>query len=124
MAGGKGPAPTNRLTLLAKYRLDKLGLDPLDMLLDAINFNKESAIAGEGAEYAAAWLRGCCELMKYRYPVLSAVAIQDVTEKSDRQPMTSQQAIEVLKRDPFLQDNKTPLADIQQALLPKGAEND
>jgi len=62
--------------------------------------------------------------MKYRYPVLSAVAIQDVTEKSDRQPMTSQQAIEVLKRDPFLQDNKTPLADIQQALLPKGAEND
>jgi len=56
MAGGKGPAPTNRLTLLAKYRLDKLGLDPLDMLLDAINFNKESAIAGEGAEYAAAWL--------------------------------------------------------------------
>jgi len=122
MAGKKGVI--NRASLLANGRFEKLGLDPLDMLLEAIAFNKDQAISRCDPDFASAWLRGCVELMKYKYPVLSAVAIQDVTPREDKSTMTSQQAIEALKKDPFLSDPKTPVVDIHNALLPKGKQND
>ena len=118
------PRARNKLNLLAYERLAQLGLDPMTMLIEAIDYNKQATLSGGGPEYAGHWLRGCCELMKYRYPALSAVAIKDVSDKERKAPMTSQQAIEVLRKDPFLSDPEAPVVDLQSALFPKGKMNE
>jgi len=102
---------TLRKDALANIRLDQLGLDPLEEVVQALRFNKEMTLKGgnfdnqgktDQAQFAALWLKAALDLARFKYPVLSAVAVKDLagTEQS-KEPLTTSQAIDVIKSDPF-----------------------
>lgn len=126
-------------TLTAVKALERLGLDPIAEIYEAMCFAKEMAKAGgninsengttDQSTFVNAWLKGAVDLARFRYPMISAIAIQDLTERGDSaKPMTSIEALEIIKKDPFLLENKDVVDAMKTSnsftILPKGNKDD
>lgn len=99
----------NRLNILAHEDLKRLGANPIEMLVEVY---KESMAAyksmrgySEKSDAGAAYLsvagKAAVDLAKFKHPTLSAVALKDVSQDSDKTPLTTSQAIDIIKNDPF-----------------------
>ena len=113
------------MSMLAHKDMERLGLNPIEELkrcMDELKELKEEALAAyktmrgygsdgrdSGTQYLASAIKAVSDqaviannLAKYKHPTLSAVAVKDLTESnSNKEPMTTAQAIETLKADPF-----------------------
>ena len=107
---GRKPGIPNRTSLLATADMDRLGINPIEMLKQVYDEAMEGYRAGRGvsdkADTGAAWLSvarsAASDLASFKHPKLSAVAIKDLTQDSDTsRPVTTQEAIEIMKQDPF-----------------------
>jgi hypothetical protein len=103
-------APPNRKikrTLVAHADLERLGANPIEMLVDvyreAMTAFKQGRGLSDKGDAGAAYLgvagKAAVDLAKFRHPTLSAVAITEQTPMGE--PMTTKQAINILKSDPF-----------------------
>lgn len=99
----------NKRSLLALKDLERLGIEPLEMLLETRRTALEafksmrgfSDKSDAGVGYLGLVIRADIELLGLKYAKMSAIAIKDMTDKSDRQPMNTAQAIDIIKADPF-----------------------
>lgn len=115
-------------SMMASYELDRLGVNPIEKLLGCVaeldelikmNVDSFKSMRGfmekgdSGTQYLANAIRGTQEkasiyttLARFKHPTLSAVAMKDVTDNShQKEPMTTAEAITVLKNDPFASDS-------------------
>ena len=90
--------------------MDRLGINPIQMLkevydraisaYDSARGYSDKSDAGAG--YLSVAGKAAADLAKFKHPTLAALAVKDMTDpKSESKPMTTQQAIEVIKSDPF-----------------------
>lgn len=100
----------NRLNLLAHADLDRLGANPIEMLVEVYREAMTAYRAGRGitekgdngAQFLAVAGKAAVDLAKFKHPTLSAIAVKDVSENnSDKEPLTTREAIDVIKSDPF-----------------------
>jgi|WetSurMetagenome_2_1015567.scaffolds.fasta_scaffold158763_2 hypothetical protein len=121
-----------RTTLRAIEIIDRLGAKPLDEIYEALKFAKEMTKSGgnvsdkgvsDQASFLAAWIKSAELLAKFMYPTLSAVAVQEVGQDKDRVPMTSQQALDVIKKDPFFPKDITTEMTIKALKQADDVEN-
>ena len=155
--GAKRPAGSlSARTMLAVYDLNRLGVNPIEEAVKAVKEleeMKQLAIKaftqmrgyGEngdaGTQYLATAVRCISEkasinlkLAKFKHPELSAVAIKDVTEREETKPMTTLDAVNIIKNDPFAPQSiqKVNTEDVLRAMdtpleapcLPLGAMSD
>lgn len=144
-------------SMMASYELDRLGINPIEELnrcMTELKAMKEEALKaykdmrgyGEkndaGTQYLASAIKAISDqaaiattLAKFKHPTLSAVAVKDMTDPgSAREPMTTAQAIEVIKNDPFASPEvkNMPTERILEAMntpmnapfLPSGKKNE
>lgn len=144
-------------SMMASYELDRLGVNPIEELTRCMNELKDlknEALAayksmrgyGEkndaGTQYLASAIKAVSDqaaiaktLAGFKHPTLSAVAVKDVTDSNtSKAPMTTSQAIETLKSDPFAPQSlkEIPTERILDAMntplnapfLPSGNKND
>lgn len=143
--------------MMASYELDRLGINPIEELyrcMGELKALKEEAFSayksmrgyGEkndaGTQYLASAIKAVSDqaaiaktLAGFKHPTLSAVAVKDMTDnQANKAPMTTAQAVETLKSDPFapqrlkeipteriVEAMKTPL---NAPFLPSGNKND
>lgn len=111
-------------SMMASYELDRLGVNPIEKLTQCVaeidelikmNVDSFKAMRGygekndAGTQYLSNAIRGVQEkasiyttLAKFKHPTLSAVAMKDYTDPGkSSEPMSTAQAISVLKNDPF-----------------------
>lgn len=99
--------------------LQRLGINPIDEIWECLQFNKQKALSGgnvndmgnsDQSAFAGLWLKAAVDLAKFKHPVLAAIAVKDLD--ADQQniavPMTSREALEVLRKDPFLPKDAIP----------------
>jgi hypothetical protein len=100
---------SHSLTQLAFDKLERLGLEPLQELYEAMTFAKNKTLEGgnfdkknstDQANFLALWIKSAETIAKFRYPMLAAVAVQ-VSGQEDRKSLSTMEAIEVIKNDPF-----------------------
>lgn len=109
MARTKGSL--NKRSLIATDEMETLKIRPLQMLKDAYD---EAMKDGDWASAVSA----AGKLAGMRYPQLAAIAIKDLGKQDeDVKPMTTLEAIEVIKKDPFADPS------INRGLLPVGEGN-
>lgn len=111
MANPNGRGNTlGKRSMLAVGDLDRLGCNPIERLIEIAEMNitafKSMRGYGEkgdaGPQYLANATRAYIELAKFKHPTLSAVAIKDIgADNAQRAPLTTAEAIDVLKADPF-----------------------
>lgn len=107
---GRGGKSKHRLNTLAHADIERLGINPIEMLAEVY---RESMGAyrslrgyGErgdaGPHYLAVAGKAAVDLAKFKHPTLSAMALKDL-DSSDAQkdPLSTQQAIDIIKADPF-----------------------
>lgn len=108
--GGRPPGSRARASLLAHAEMDRLGISPIQMLKDVYDRSIKafddargySDKSDAGAGYLSVAGRAAADLAKFKHPTLSAIALKDLTDHNeDKKPMTTQEAIEVIKNDPF-----------------------
>lgn len=102
---------TKGLAILAIDKLERLGCEPLAEIVEALNFAKKKTLSGgnidengrsDQSQFLALWIKSAETLSKFKYPTLSAIAIQDLQgSDKDKRVMTARDAIEVIKADPF-----------------------
>lgn len=98
-----------RNTLLAHADLERLNANPVEMLVEvykeAMAAYKSGRGYGEKGDAGAAYLgvagKAAVDLAKFKHPTLSAVALKDMTDTKERTPLTTYQAIDIIKSDPF-----------------------
>lgn len=109
---GKPPGSFNKRNLLALHRMDELGIEPIEMLMEVYRESMESyrkqrgygEKSDAGVGYLGNALGAASKLASFRYPTLTAMAIKDMRELEDAAkatPMTTKEAIEIIKADPF-----------------------
>lgn len=99
----------NRATLLAHSDMERLGANPIEMLVEvykeAMAAYKSGRGYGEksdaGSQYLAVAGKAAIDLAKFKHPTLSAIAVKDLTESTGKEPLTTREAIDVIKADPF-----------------------
>ena len=110
MRGGRSPGVLNKRSFLAIKRMEELGIEPIQMLLEvyteAMSAYRSMRGLGEkgdaGPAYLSAAGNAAAKLAGYRYPTLTALAIKDMTElDSQEKVLNTKEAIEILKKDPF-----------------------
>lgn len=100
-----------RRTLLAYDDLDRLGVNPLEQLmqtrrlaLEAFTSMRGYSDKGDaGVGYLGLVMRADIEMLSLKYAKLSAIAIKDITsnEKSGEKQITTEEAIKIIQSDPF-----------------------
>lgn len=124
MSRTKGKGAISAKSLLASFHLDRLGHNPLEEVIKAIKELDElkseslrafkelrgySSSADAGTQYLATAVKCVTDkaainlkLARFKHPELSAIAIQDVSDRGDdKAPMTTADAIRVIAADPF-----------------------
>lgn len=114
----------NIRSYMAAEEMDRLRLNPIEGALKSIeeldelikmNIDAFKAMRGysdrqdQGSAYLANAVRAVATkkdtyltLAKFKYPTLTAIGIKDLSDDSNsKKPLTTAEAIEVLKRDPF-----------------------
>lgn len=133
----------NKISLNALTDLDRLGINPIEMLWECYQEAMKSYREGRGmsdkgdpgSQYLAVATKAATELAGYKHPKLSAIAVKDMTESDQRKAITTAQAIAILKADPFATKEVQEIIEtksvveamestIQKPLLPIGEAND
>lgn len=117
----------NRANILAHKDLERLGLNPIEMLAEVYKEALAAYRSGRGltdkgdagAQYLAVAGKAAVDLAKFKHPTLSAIAVKDATEsEKDSRVISTAQAIDIMKADPFapkeLKD--IPTTDIVDAM--------
>lgn len=100
----------NKLNILAHNDLDRLGANPIEMLVEVYREAMQAYKSGRGitdkadngAQFLAVAGKAAVDLAKFKHPTLSAIAVKDMTPESEgKEPLTTSQAIDVIKADPF-----------------------
>ena len=100
----------NKLNILAHNDLDRLGANPIEMLVEVYREAMQAYKSGRGitdkadngAQFLAVAGKAAVDLAKFKHPTLSAIAVKDMTPESEgKEPLTTAQAIDVIKSDPF-----------------------
>lgn len=99
----------NRLNILAHEDLKRLNANPIEMLVEVYRESMSayksmrgySEKSDAGAAYLSVAGKAAVDLAKFKHPTLSAVALKDVSQDSDKTPLTTSQAIDIIKNDPF-----------------------
>lgn len=134
MSRGRKPGIPNKTSLLASYDMDRLGINPIEMLKKVFDEAMRSYEEGgkspdakidPSAQYLSIARAAASDLASYKHPKLSAVAIKDLTSDSDSaKPVTTQEAIAILKQDPFAVKTEEVVKQmdsvIQTPVLPEG----
>lgn len=137
MSGKRSGIP-NKRSLLASADMDRLGINPIEMLKEIYDTAMEGYRQGRGisekADSGAAWLSvarsAASDLASFKHPKLSAVALKDVRADSEgpAMPMTTIEALKILNADPIAM--AVPSSDvvdqmtsaIETPVLPKGED--
>lgn len=106
---GVGRGRPSRKSILAHNDLERLGANPIEMLIEvyqeAMNAYKTARGYSEKGDAGAAYLgvagKAAVDLAKFKHPTLSAVALKDMTDQTDKKPLSTAQAIDIIKSDPF-----------------------
>lgn len=105
---GRVPGTVNKKSLLAEAELRRLEAEPIAMLVEVYKQSMEAYEAdktnggGKGAAYLATACAAASKLASFRYPTLSAISIKDLDlDQAESRPMTTREAIEIIKSDPF-----------------------
>lgn len=108
--GGNRKRTTRGLAILAIDQLERMGLEPIAEIVEALNFAKAKAQAGgnvdengksDQSQFVALWLKSAETLAKFKYPTLSAIAVEALNDPENKKTLTTREAIEVIKGDPF-----------------------
>jgi hypothetical protein len=128
------PNAFKRTSLMAISDIERLGLNPIEMLAEVYNLAlkgyKEGRGISEKADNGAAWLavarQAADNLASYKYPKLAAMAVKDMTDPANEaKPLTTAEAVKVLEQDPFKTVSDAQVIDgmqsnIQTPMLPGG----
>lgn len=131
--GGKG---YRKQSLLAIQDIDRLGISPIELLLEvytlAIEGYKQGRGISEKVDSGSAWLAvaqsAANNIASYKYPKLSAVAVKDIKDESDSaKPVTTADAIRIMSEDPFRTISDSAVVEqidsnIQTPALPVGGK--
>ncbi len=128
----------NKNSLVARAEMDRLGINPIEMLKRVFDEAMKSYETGRGmtekGDSGVGYLATACaaakELAGFKHPKLSAIAVKDVTseESQARVSMTTQEALKVLQSDPILKQVTTGqvveamATPMDAPILPKGGE--
>lgn len=103
--------------MLAIHDLERLGLNPIEMLKEVYDEALKAYRSGRGltdkgdagASYLATAKAAASDLASYKHPKLSALAIADVSkeELAEKKTLTAQEARDIIKADPFYTDEIT-----------------
>lgn len=127
-------------TFLALYDMERLNINPIEMLNEVYQESMQSYKScrgmtdkgDPGAAYLAQALGAAKALAGYKHPTLTALAVKDMTELEEAaklKPLTTRDAIEIIKNDPFNNQNIIKHLDLKQipekeiSELPLGAGN-
>lgn len=127
----------SKKSLLASYDMERLGVNPIEMLKTIYDESLEAYRSGRGltkmgdtgSAYLAVAGKAAADLASYKHPKLSAVQIKDVSnEDSTNDVINTERAIEIIKSDPFAissaQVVETMKSTIQSPFLPSGIGDD
>lgn len=138
----KGTSKIKRHSLLAIYELDRLGLNPIEMLAETYKLALEAYKSGRGwndrgdagAAYLGVAVKAASDLAKFKHPTLSAVGIKDLDSAEPKETINTAKAVEVLKSDPFAPKEIKEIptdriinalnSTIQSPFLPSGRRED
>lgn len=99
------PGHSIKRSLLAVYDLERLGVNPIEEIYEAMSFAKQKAREGgeDEASWGALWLKAATDLATFKHPRLSAVAVSEIakSEQDNARPFTTKEAIETISKDPF-----------------------
>ncbi|HEY8272148.1 MAG TPA: hypothetical protein VIG33_14760 [Pseudobdellovibrionaceae bacterium] len=128
-----------KITQAALKDMERLGVNPIEML-KAVYDRAITAFDGHrgdtdksdaGPSYLAVAQQAAANLAKYKHPALSAIAFKDMGEsEEDRKPITTEEAMRIIRSDPFAPDEIKEIPNeqvidamksgIQAPLLPGG----
>lgn len=127
----------NKKTLLATHDMDRLGINPIEMLKQIFDesmnaYRKERGLTkrgDSGAGYLAVAGKAAADLASYKHPKLSAIQIKDVTnDEATSDVINTEKAIEIIKNDPFALSSaqivETINSTIQTPFLPSGVKDE
>lgn len=142
MNRGRKPGIPNKTSLLATADMDRLGINPIEMLkkvfdeaMTSYYESKEVVKTATGNEvkpyfqnassHLSIAAKAASDLAAFKHPKLSAVAFKDLSDGSESsRPATTQEAIEILKKDPFAVKTSEVVKQMDSAIetpaLPKG----
>src|SRR6478609_9249716 len=109
-SGGRTPGSKNKVSFMAAADMDRLAINPIEMLNEVYKLSIEAFKAHRGhtdkgdagSHYLAVAGKAAIDLAKFKHPTLTAVAIKDLTDDSmSKTPLTTAQAIDIIKMDPF-----------------------
>jgi len=113
MSGGRGSGSRkgipNKLSMNAILDMDRLGINPIEALWECYQEAMKSYKSGRGmsekgdagSAYLAVATKAATELANYKHPKLSAIAVKDMSESDQKKALTTEQAIAIIKSDPF-----------------------
>ena len=125
----------------AMIDFDRLGINPIECLWECFQEAMKSYKEGRGmsdkgdpgSQYLAVATKAATELASYKHPKLSAIAFKDLSDNDTKTPLTTAQAIEILKADPFapkeIKDISTDRivnamnSTIKNPMLPSGVDD-
>lgn len=124
-------------SLMAIGDIERLGLNPIEMLAEVYKLAIEGYKSGRGisdkVDNGSSWLavarQAADNLASYKYPKLSAMAVKDMTDpKDEAKPVTTADAIRILNEDPFKAISDSSVVDqmtsnIQTPALPIGKKD-
>jgi hypothetical protein len=99
-SGGRKAGTPNKRTLYLSEILDEAE-NPIQMLVKVFEVSMENAQNSKSPAHLAIACSAASTLMSYRYPKPKAVSLDSLFEKSEIKPMTTAQAIAIIKADPF-----------------------
>lgn len=115
----------NKAVLMLDQLFKDAGFSPEQEAMQALLFAKEMTLKGgnptnewggtDQVQWAAAWLNGSLKLLNFVRPTMSAVAVKDVDVGKARTPMTTAEALQILKADPFAMVTVAP-GDTQKVI--------
>lgn len=99
----------NKKSLLAHIDLERLGIEPLENLLETRRIALEafksmrgfSEKSDAGVGYLGIVLRADIELLALKYAKMSAIAIKDMSDNSEKKVISTSEAVDIIKADPF-----------------------
>jgi hypothetical protein len=131
----------NKRTMLAVEDLNRIGINPIEEIAEAMQFAKKMALKGgnfdsdgktDQAQWGALWLRGATELAAFKHPKLSALAIKDLRDdaEANAKPLTTAEAVKIIESDPFKKPTTSSQvldamqSKIQAPFLPSGGKDE
>ena len=100
----------NKLSMTALADLERLGLNPIEMMKQVFDEAMTAYKSGRGYSdkndagtgYLAVAAKMATDLAKFKHPTISGIAIADLRGQDEaKEPMTTEQALKIIQSDPF-----------------------